>query len=347
MSALLVMLSVFAAEQLSPNIAPPIQNARFANVVMKIYGDAELRQAHLGYWSTLQAQPAWLEQEAVWWELMRTPDLGPLLVRADEYLQAEPDSQRLHDQFYMALAENDALREQVESLERAAQEKRGDDGDWLRAMTWLRANAASALPLLQGITPDTALPEALKPYAVQLMRGADWSDLRAPMDALSQDPVALQRLLPWWQKVAELDAQQQGTFSKLAGELARRPHRFWAIYRREMALAEQPQLRDWVRWLHRRVRRSEIKPVDYLQYLAALRTGQEKSPLLQPKPWPPEESPPALGVITKDRLPTLRGENSAEPERPKVQEPKRPEVARPERPTPGEMRQSDRLKERN
>lgn len=347
MSTVLLMLYLFAAEQLSPNLAPPIHNARFANVVMKIYGDADLRQAHLGYWSTLQSQPAWLEQEAVWWELMRTPDLGPLLTRADEYLQAHPQSQALHDQFYVALSENDALREQVESFERAALDKRGEDSDWLRAMVWLRANSATALPLLQGITPDASLPEALKPYAVQLMRGTDWNALRDPIAALSQDPIARERLLPWWQKLAEMDAQQQGMFSRLAEELARRPHRFWAIYRREMLLAEQPHLRDWVRWLHRSVRRSDMNPADYLQYLAALRTGQESSPLPQTKSWPPEESPPALGVMAKDRLPALRGENPPKPERPKVQEPNRPEVPRPERPAPVEMRQSERMRERN
>jgi len=346
MSLLFALLALFGAEQVVPTLPPTVNSSRHANVVLKVYADAGLRQAHAGYWVALQARPEWLEREAVWWELMRTPDLGPLLARVDELLQKHPESQALYDQFYTTLSRDAGLRNSFEQFERAALEPRGDDNAWLRALEYVRANPAGALPFLGGITPEATLPEALQPYALQLMRGADWNNLRAPLSGLMESDDARAALMPWWREAAALDAQHDGLFSKLGLELLRNPNRFWAVYRRELALAEDPALRDWVRWLHRRMRRESTGHADYLAYLSAIRSGQEKVPMAPAKAWPPEGAPPVLGSIAENRLPALKADTVATPQEPKLTMPKRPDVKRPARLGAPEMRQSERLKAR-
>lgn len=346
MSLLLTLLSLFAVDTPLPSTQPQLNSSRYLNVVLKINGDPDLKRGHIGYWTALQTRPDWLEHEAVWWELMRSKDIGPLLVRVDELLQKYPESQTVYDRFYEVLAQDATLRQAMEQFERAALETRGESSAWLDAIEYLRVNPAAALPLLGGISPEAVLPDALKPYAVQLMRGADWTGLREPLDTLMEQPGARESLLPWWQRMAELDAQHNGLFSMLAKELLRKPNRFWLLYRRELALAENPALRDWVRWLHRRMRRETTAYTDYLLYLTALRAGQEKAPEAPAKAWPPGEAPPALEAIAESRLPEPLQAGAPKPATPEVARPALPEVARPQRPTAPAMRQSERMKTR-
>jgi hypothetical protein len=346
----LLCLTLALGAELNPAIAPQLNDSRHANVVLRLYGENELRYAHAGYWAALEAVPEWKEQEAIWWELMRTPDLGPLLARADEALVRDPQAQAAYDSFHTALAANPALRESVERFERAALSPQGNDSDWLRALNFFRSNPQGALPLLGGINADAKLPEELKPYALALLNARNWDALRVPLSELADDANA-QPALEWWAAAARLDAQNDGVFGKLATHLMQRPNRFWAIYRRDAALAANPHLRDWVRWWHRTARRDRSLGQSYLAYLSAIKAGQETPPGTGKNPWPPEGPPGEVAAIAEERLPAFR-EDRPSVMRPTVERPKSPEAAkpaepkRPEKPGNLELRQSDRVKER-
>jgi hypothetical protein len=322
--------------------APELNNPLYVNVVLRLHADPELRAGHEGYWAALKARPAWMEQEVLWWQLMQTPDLGPLLVRVDEALQTDPGSEALYDAFYARLAADETLRRAVEQFERAGQVRRGDVRQWQAALDYLRMNPTSALSILDGLESGEALPAPLQPYARELLNLREWQPLRDALRAMVEHAATAETLSPWWSQVATLDSRHEGLFSSLALHFARSPQRFWAVYRRELALAEDPALRDWVRWWHRRIRRADLRYNDYLAYLGALRDGRENAPKGDAE-WPPANEPPALQPLEEKLLPKVmpRRERVDSVVRPQVEPPARPE--RPERPA---MRESERLQQR-
>jgi len=346
MSLLLAVALLLSQAEPIPRIPPEVHDARFANVVLRVYGDDELKRAHMGYWSALETRPEWREQEAVWWNVAGTQDLGPLLIRADELLQRIPEAQARYDQYYETLAGDPSLQETVEQFERGALKARGRPQDWLGALHYFRTNPEAALSYLGGVTADSELPERLKPYAVPLMNVRSWNGLRDPLAKILGAPAGKAELVAWWKEAELLDAAHDGVFSQLAAHFLQHPNRFWALHRRELALAANPQLRDWTRWWHRRIRREPEPYRDYLRYLGAMRMGQETAPPASGKPWPPDEIPPALGVIAEDRLPALPSSGGKQVLRPSALLPEPPEIHRPERPVRPEMRQSDRMRER-
>lgn len=327
------------------HVPAPLNDARFTNVALRIDGSDELRAAHRGYWAALQARPEWLQQEAVWWQLMQTPDLGPLLVQVDEALQRQAQSQALYDQFYARLAQDENLRRSVEQFERAGFTQRGDIRQWQAALNFLRANPTAALPLLDGVAEEEPLPEALRPFATELMNPRAWQALRGPLESLGQNPATAEALEPWWNSIAALDAESNGAFNSLALHFAQHPQRFWAVYRRELALAKEPQLRDWVRWWHRRLRREKLDYPTYLAWLGAMKDGSESPAQSNPGDWPPAAPAPAVDAVPKEALPKPQGAAERKQQqgivRPEVPLPQKP--VRPERP---QMRQSDLMKDR-
>ncbi len=327
-----------------------INDPSHVNVVLGLRGNAELATGHAGYWSALQARPEWLELEAVYWELLRTSDLGPLLVQADEWLLANDEKQALFDSAYETLAKSDDLRRAFEQFERGLLTMRGDIRQWLGAGDYLQGNPAEALKYLSGITDQITLPEPLKPYALELYDEKNWSSLREPLQQMLNSATEAAPVLEWWKSVSE-SAGDGEPLTRLSLHFLQRPNRFWAWHRRELALAQDPALRDWVRWWHRELRRRPIPYEGYLRYLGAVRLGQETPPAAPKVAWPPLGPTPELKPLSKSRIPEPKIPGAQAPgiARPEVSQPTAPErpgvtgPTRPERPT---ARQSELLKDR-
>ncbi|MFM1920093.1 MAG: hypothetical protein RLZZ303_1727 [Candidatus Hydrogenedentota bacterium] len=345
----LLLVAALALVAPAPDEAP-LNDARHANVVLLLRGDAELAAAHAGYWQALQQRPEWLELEAVYWELARSRDTGPLLALTDEWFHQHPEAQGLYDRAGEALAAEAELRRAFEEAGRGLLETRGDPRTWLNATRYLQANPVEALRFLEGVDEQTVVPDALKPYALDLYDPGNWSSLREGLKRLT-GAASAGPVLEWWKNAAVGDSEQPP--ARLALHFLQRPTRFWAWQRREVALAAEPSLRDWTRWWQRRMRRERLPHAQYLSYLLALKAGQEQAPPSAGDVWPPAGAPPELAPVplkTLDARLSVAAPPStpevARPGTPKRPEVSRPEVQRPERPEKPVPRESTLTEER-
>ncbi|MBI1319300.1 MAG: hypothetical protein GC168_10210 [Candidatus Hydrogenedens sp.] len=294
----------------------------------------ELAPHAAGYIAWLEAHPRERAAETEWLKLAAIPDYYPLAVRLDEWLVKEPDAADAMDAYYEAVERDDALRQRVERFERASldQRKLGDawsDNQWL-----LRANPELAMRLFSGEVKPGESNDALEPLLRDGLQGA-LSSLFGAFDALNADPLAQTKAFPWWRQALILEQESGGLMSALSRHYAAHPTRFWVNHRRELALAEEVQARDWIRWWHRTLRRT---PVDYAAYLKALSGRRWKDAAGgDAAEWPPKTAPPPIQPMSLDLLPPLpelrKGIHRPTADRPEVSRPEIQRPTRPERPT--------------
>lgn len=294
--------------------------------------DAELIALHQGYVSWMAAHPDVAAREDPWLGLMTLHGFREVAVPFDEALVESPEATRAQDAFYTHLADDPAARDQVERLARVVMQTPNALIAGQAALTWLQANPETARRFLQNPALVTPMPEILAP-----LKNADrafpewWTLFETAFRAVEEAPVSYERVFPWWQQAARLDDDHAAAYTNLALNFARFPDRFWVWHRRELALAEDAQARNWIRYWHRKLRRSDV---DLPAYYAALRT---LTPVVDDAvEWPPKTDPPALAAYTEKAAEGKKGypKRPERPivERPEMRQPKRPGVKYPARP---------------
>ena len=168
-------------------------------------------------------------------------------------------------------------------------------------LTYLRAHPDEALTFLENPQWVKPIPETLRPLA-DAAREKDPSleRLQAAFQTLHEQPEAHLCVFPWWEAACDGESALRDAFDGLMAHFRQYPHRFWVWHRRELALAEAPDTRAWLRHWHRVVRRTEGLGRAYWDYLkpcaqperaetAEARWRNEYGPAPQ---WPPEGQPP-------------------------------------------------------
>ncbi len=334
----LILLTACAVDPPDPG---PVPHSLAARVERALAEQPELLAHHRGYLSYADAHPEFAALEANWRQAALLSEMAPLVREFDEALAANPETERVFDQFYDTLARDESLRVAVEQLQRMEFE----DTDWTRrfapSLDYLRAHPDVARRLLERPQGDMALPEALRSFPPELRTRPGLLDtLRGAYGVFERNPAFLTRALPWWQARYGVSDDVAGAGAALGAAFLERPHRFWIWHRRNLALAEDVQARDWIRYWFRRVRRETGLAGEYPLYLHYLRQRPEQKKnaemkwrreLESPPEWPPAEAPPPLqGRARAEKGKAPKKPDYALPARPQVPRPKMP--ARPARP---------------
>lgn len=281
--------------------------------------DPDLLRHHRGYLQYLRLQPKLNAAEEAWLELRLQTDFDYADRTFDEALNADIAAQALFDQFYDQLARDMPLQGAVDALQRLQlSEKPRRTLDLPQAPTppsfsdaieFLRAHPDASMRFLQNPERFNPLPDALGPLLKHFdVNPGVLKELQDAFQTISGNPLAQVRIMPWWQNLAAFNTKYNGAYRLLTTEFEKHPNHFWAWHQRQLLLANDAQARDWIRYWHRRIRRTPAlaKDTAYLRSLQLLRRQPETAARLEqdwakrfgpPAPWPPKESPPTLSPL--------------------------------------------------
>ena len=321
--------------------------ARTAAVERVLENDPQLLGGHRGYLAWTGQHPSIAAAEDAFTGLLRTTGFSLPASRFDEALVRSPEIAARMDTCYVFLASNADARAAVDDLHRFELAHRTGRDTWGAVLTYLRAHPDEALTFLENPQWVKPIPETLRPLA-DAAREKDPSleRLQAAFQTLHEQPEAHLCVFPWWEAACDGESALRDAFDGLMAHFRQYPHRFWVWHRRELALAEAPDTRAWLRHWHRVVRRTKGLGRAYWDYLEALRAQPERAETAEarwrneygPAPqWPPEGQPPRLAPLPLPSRATPRVERPARIETDKPARPRIPAsgpMKRPARPVP-------------
>jgi len=302
-----------------------------ASVEDVLLADKELAFHHSGYLSYWFGRSDWEAAEAAYVAMQRSSRLHPLLAAFDEALLNSPRADIAYGSFQTILNERPELRGGVESIE-----------DTELQWTMERLNRAIGSTQTADLDPLARLQDLLG------------SDAEMAIRNLGTAPSARRMLDPWWK--FQYDAGDRGAgraYRDLVAALRETPGGLAAWRKREALMAAEPKDSAWVRYWHRRVRRSNELGARYYDYLAAIRERPELldkhqqafQKIVGGRSWPPPGKPPRLEGAEIVREPRPRSEVDRR-RTPSVDRRTRPSAtnrpARPTRPVSGGISRSDR-----
>lgn len=245
-----------------------------------LLNDRELAFHHSGYLSYLFGRPDWEAAEAAYAAMQRSSRLHPLLAAFDEALLNSPRADIAYSSFQTILNERPELRGGVEAIE-----------DTELQWTMERLNRVIGSTQTADLDPLARLQDLLGPDAEMAIRN------------LGTAPTARRRLEPWWQIQYEGGDRGAGrAYRDLVAALRETPGGLAAWRKREALMTSESKDADWVRYWHRRVRRSKDLGARYYDYLAAIRERpgllderqQAFRKIVAGRSWPPPGKPPRL-----------------------------------------------------
>ncbi|HQE83141.1 MAG TPA: hypothetical protein PLM14_09080 [Candidatus Hydrogenedentes bacterium] len=341
----LALLTLLAGiEDAEPRVARA--EAERAAVERVLEGKPALLAEHRGFLSWLEMHPSTAAAEEAFVSLMLTQGFSLPANRYDESLVRFPEAASQMDGYYDFLASDSGARAAIDDLHRFELAHRTDGGAWGAALSYLRANPAEASTFLVNPRWVKPMPEALQPLADAARKHEPSVErLRTAFQTLDDNALAHLRVFPWWETAYDAESPIGGAFEALNAHFRQYPHRFWVWHRRELALADDPGARAWIRHWHRIVRRSEGLDRAYWVYLDALRGQPERAQTAEtrwqkehgaPPQWPPDNDPPSLTPLW---LPSKEMPSVKRLERLEIETPPRPlapgpdEFTRPTLPT--------------
>ncbi len=305
----------------------------FEEITAAFEATPELRRHHDGYLGYLKAHPDMQRAEEAWNELAIQTRFAQRSSAFDEALRGDVELERLFDGFYDQLARDGDLRAAVEGLRRTELGQKRWADTLVPALGYLRAHPDTALRFLE--RPGSVVPTPEPLYAIR-----DWvrdhpenaEALRVQLGQLAGQAGSHTRAFPWWQGMSEASAGKQATYARLSEHFMAHSSHFWVFHQRYLALAQDAQARNWIRYWHRRVRREPALARRYYPYLQHLRNEPEPNVARDNEDtastWPPKQAPPLLSALT------IQGVHVPEKEHymPRINRPAKPLVARPAMP---------------
>lgn len=350
----LVLVAFVCLQTEGPTSTPTSSQAKPSALNFRdvLTANEELRTHHRGYRHYLLANPKIAAAELAWLDVTQVSSIRTVATAFDEALNDDPAAQRLFDQFYDQLARDLPLRNAVETLQRTEFGQGRLGPLFSDAMTYFRANPDDALRFLQNPQLLEVLPQTLAPMLKKIGgRPEVLDELQGALEDVTDLPMAHTRVFPWWTTLGPFDEKHKGAYSNLAAHFAKYPHRFWPWHQRNVALAGDAQARDWIRYWHRKVRRTAGFGDDYMTFVHGRLDEEAKYPVSGETPkaladWPPKAAPPVLPPLgnnvgqssegTKKRAdaPSRRIQPPPRPTKPLRPEPppRPPRPPRPERP---------------
>jgi len=326
----------------------PEDPALATRVESQLEQDPDLIQQHRGYMSYLSKRPRLAETERAYW---RAIDGTSLRFPADDFdraLARDRDGRRRYRSYARYLAENPAPRQGVEQLARVEQQDPALRTRFGDALAYLRSNPGIALRFLGSPETFNPLPGALTGFDRYVgVRPELGTEMAGALQQILSGAESRDRVSSWWNAVAEERGEAPAAFRTLYDDVSVRSGTFWTWHERELALAEEPEADEWVRYWHGAARREPEIATRYGQYLDLLGRAPGYAEQLEDRwseqygeapEWPPERRPPrltpmerpgddeqGLQLLTPPQRPTR-------PPRPSMPRPPRPSLPRPARP---------------
>ena len=347
----LLLVAILGLQTEAPPRAPTTPQTKQSTTSFQdlLTANEELRTHHRGYRHYLLANLKLAAAELAWLDVTQVSSIRTVEMTFDEALNDDPAAQRLADQFYDQLARDLPLRNAVETLQRTEFGQGRLGPLFSDAMKYFRANPDNAIRFLQNPQLLEALPQALAPILKKIGgRPEILEELQGALEDVTDLPIAHTRVFPWWTTLGPFDEKHGGAYSNLAAHFAKYPHRFWPWHQRNIALAGDAQARDWIRYWHRKIRRTAGFGNDYMTFIHA-RLKEEARPVVEGKAqkslldWPPKAAPPVLpslgkgagqnsdGTKKRAEAPSRRIQPPPRPTKPSPP-PRPPRPPRPERP---------------
>ncbi|MBI2423783.1 MAG: hypothetical protein HYV27_13215 [Candidatus Hydrogenedentes bacterium] len=262
----------------------------------------DLAKLHAGYQAALSTRPTLREAEQEYWALRELPRFAALDDAFDEALNADPVAQSLFLQFYDGLHRDGSVRTAFEQMHYAAMEEEKRGHDMSAALLDWQANPEAALRFFNAPEGAASLPDSVDELLPYLRRRPE---LMGELGGLFEDTVAStqfdERIAPWWKHVEPFDKKHGGVFQALTSYFIARPAEFRAWHRRNLLLAGEAQLRSWILYWDRMVRRDPVLRVAYGPGFVRGTLSGENLQAANPKEaasvWPPPEAPPALASL--------------------------------------------------
>ena len=336
-----LVLSIESPAELPPEVpeAQQISSADLEQRVAAAWQSApDLQRHHEGYLHFLATHPALAQTERDYVLMLTRPISSRLYADFEEALLQDAEARALFDQFYGALQRDKDLRTSVEALQRTELSLGPGSEAVSQALGYLRAQPEDALRFLRAPDLFQPMPEDLAPLTGQFRQHPELAQvLERDLQGIMNRPDAQTRAVPWWQQVAGSDQRAGGAYRRLMDHFASFPPDFNVWNQRNLALAEEVQARQWIRYWHGIVRRTPGLGRDYFRTVRTEldhpRTSSSEAGLAEA--WPPTAAPPPLPPLANapegkgaSRAPTWNNEKKEHLPRPRIQRPERP--ARPQ-----------------
>ncbi len=263
----------------------------------------ELNRLNEGYRGLVAGNPTIGVPESDWTGLLASERFRPAAHAFDEGLLNDPEAQGRFDSFYGALSGNPALRQSLEQLQHTEFGQRSAGVDFSSSIEFLRSSPEAALPFLEKNLQGGGLPKALQPLMdIAKQNPQLLGDLKNSVTQILQNPSFSTDVQPWLSKLGEFDQRSGGAYRQLATQFMACPPDFEVWHKRNLALAQDPHARDWIRYWHGVVRRTPELGAHYYRYLhsmdkkdvPAAQSVAQKVLAIQNGAWPPPEAPPPL-----------------------------------------------------
>jgi hypothetical protein len=323
-----------AAERVAASLIPRSRTA--AKVEARLESDQALLNQHRGYLAFLRTHPEAAAAEEALAEHQVLSTYRNATDGFDEALLRNPALQQRSDEYFRFLGDQKDLRRRVEALERVEMDRTKRRDTWGPAMAYLRAHPDKALAFLRNPTLAKPTPEALRPLLSEFKKESGLrSSLLKDFQNIHEAPGAHLKAFPWWQGLNEAEGDVAENYQQMMAHLKAHPTRFWVWQRGQVALAQTPGARDWMRYWRRKIRRDEALRPTYWAYLQELRGDPEKERATEarwakqfgpPPQWPPVKTPPKLTPMPSHKTLGAKGSLS-----PTVPRPAKPSVPRPSR----------------
>lgn len=315
--------------------APEIESNPPQTVESILRAEPTLWKNHCGFLAYLVSHPELSAAEAAFAARCSMLSLAQLDAEFDDALAKAPEQERLFDRHFDALAHDAGLRAQVTALYRLALEEKTSQDLILGALHFYRANPDQAISLMRSQTRNIEAPIEMRRVLPYLKEKPAVHDALLDCFETLRNATGAGNFFAWWQSAEAGKTDAARTYIRLETYLIEHPSDFWAWQYRQTVLAEDPHVRDWIRYLYRTARHILGSPNAYPSYLARIQNEpQTVDRITKDAPaasnWPPLEQPPATPAAPKNTIrPQRPSKNSLMPARPE-----KPSITRPTKPVP-------------
>lgn len=333
---------------------------RFTAALDALEEDPALLDSHRGLSAYLAEQTSIGLTETAYQEHLRIPTFRRAANAFEEALHEDSTAQRRFDEYYSALARDNALASRVDALLRIEVREGRRDSIFAEAMGYLKSHADEAMTFLD--KPRRLIPTPDELYALRNRLRNDrelQAELKSAFEELDRDASAHQYVLPWWKTAYTSEGEAWPALLSLESHLRRSPRRYWVWHRRNTAWAADPRAQSWLRHFYGQIRRNEALRDTYFEISAmlqeqpdlrdALESAWEENKGSAPR-WPPAGWAPKLPALADSdswspglpELPARPSRETITPQRPRVPRSGIEVPTRPQRPTPADPKKPQR-----
>lgn len=288
--------------------APPnpgeVDAAFFDRVEKALESNPDYMKQHRGYLAYLEGRPKAAEAEIAYTELLKLPNFRAAVEPFQQALKRDEEACNAFGRYYEALAEDEALRRNVEGLYRCELAQKDAPTAFLEAMIYLHAHPEDAIRFLENPSRSVPATEPLGRVSAYLQgRPELCGELRNGFLAIRNGVKAVTHVYPWWGLAAKRGSPLAERYKTMLEHFAERPLHFQVWHHENLAFAMDAHAREWADYWRVLVGWNPDFGRSYWVYVVRIGNHPEHREALLSRwaerfgpieAWPPQGEPPTL-----------------------------------------------------